>query len=438
MLLPEADQAKTKNLLLERFIQEPVPLVKKNIADVIGQLGKILIPQKAWPELFQLVFEYTQAEDLTRKELAMMLLSVMIEYFSASDIATYYDQLNPIIKQYLQSNHGSLKRLAVVTVNNLTQTGHAVKVLKQYPDLIPLVLNAIDIEQEDLIQTIFETLTDFFETPKVLKPHLSLLIEASVNLSMKSDLALNVRSTTIYFLEQLGDTFSKYLVRRDMPALRKIIECGCTIVCEDVSEYPAEEENPVDLALIMLYSYASEIPNEIAYPLFKAAIMNLCSDQTAPAKCRGGLKILGQVCDSDALLDPIKDDVDLYTDLLVASLQHPSQEVREAGCVTIGDFSENVIPDFLDQHTKVMPVLLQVLERQIDDATRSEEQASNAERAIYALSEFAANMVEYEIKPYLNKSLEICMAYLNGPTQHRKVKYMALTALSAIIIAAEF
>ena len=81
----------------------------------------------------------------------MMLLSVMIEYFSASDISTYYDQLNPIIKQYLQSDHASLKRLAVITVNNLTQTGHALKVLKQYPDLIPLVLNAIDISQEDLI-----------------------------------------------------------------------------------------------------------------------------------------------------------------------------------------------------------------------------------------------------------------------------------------------
>lgn len=151
MMLPTDDQIKTKNLLIERFIAEPVSVVKKIIADVIGQLGKLLIPQKQWPELFQLVFEYTQADDLQRKELAMMLLSVMIEYFSASDVSTYYAQLNPIIKQYLQSNHTSLKRLAVVTVNNLTQTGHALKVLKQYPDLIPLVLNAIDISQEDLI-----------------------------------------------------------------------------------------------------------------------------------------------------------------------------------------------------------------------------------------------------------------------------------------------
>ena len=46
MMLSEADQTQCKNLLLERFIAEPVNIVKKNIADVIGQLGKILIPQK--------------------------------------------------------------------------------------------------------------------------------------------------------------------------------------------------------------------------------------------------------------------------------------------------------------------------------------------------------------------------------------------------------
>ena len=61
-----------------------------------------------------------------------------------------------------------MKRLAVLTVNNLTQTGSAIKVLKKYPKLIPLVLRAIDLNQEDLIQKIFETLTDFIETKKVM------------------------------------------------------------------------------------------------------------------------------------------------------------------------------------------------------------------------------------------------------------------------------
>ena len=111
--------------------------------------------------------------------------------------------------------------------------------------------------------------------------------------------------------------------------------------------------------------------------------------------------------------------------------------MREAGCYTIGTFADDVIPDFLDQHAKVMPVLLHVLQEQIETATQSEEKASNAEKALFALGEFSTHMEEYEIKPYLQRCLELCMAYLNGPTQHRKVKYMALTALSPIIIAAE-
>ena len=149
--LPAEDQTKTKALLLERFVAEPAPLVKKNIADVIGSLARLLIPNKEWNELFQFVFTHCQSESLPDKEQAMLLLSVMIEYFMPSDIHTYFVQLNPIIESYLKSDVPSLKRYAVVTVNNLTQTGHGIKVLKKYPDLIPLVLRALDIQQEDLI-----------------------------------------------------------------------------------------------------------------------------------------------------------------------------------------------------------------------------------------------------------------------------------------------
>jgi hypothetical protein len=56
MNLAKENQEKTKQLLLQRFIEEPVPILKKNIADVIGSLGKILIPNKEWNELFQFFF----------------------------------------------------------------------------------------------------------------------------------------------------------------------------------------------------------------------------------------------------------------------------------------------------------------------------------------------------------------------------------------------
>jgi hypothetical protein len=81
----------------------------------------------------------------------MTLLSVIIEYFSINEINTYYESLNPVIEQYLKCDVPVLKRLAVETVNNLSQTGSAMKVLRKYPNLIPLVLEALSIHEEDLI-----------------------------------------------------------------------------------------------------------------------------------------------------------------------------------------------------------------------------------------------------------------------------------------------
>ena len=98
----------------------------------------------------------------------------------------------------------------------------------------------------------------------------------------------------------------------------------------------------------MLFNFAWQIPNEIAYPLFKEAIVSLCSSVDNPLRRKGGLKILAEVCDSDALLDPIREDVDLYTNLIVQSLQDSEHIVRSACCDLVGEFSKNVRPDFLE------------------------------------------------------------------------------------------
>ena len=90
--------------------------------------------------------------------------------------------------------------------------------LKKYPELVPLVLRALDIEQEDLIQKIFETMTDFLESRKVLQPHLPMLIEAACSVSLNQDIPFNVREVTIHFLELLGDAFGKTLVKKQLGA----------------------------------------------------------------------------------------------------------------------------------------------------------------------------------------------------------------------------
>jgi hypothetical protein len=49
-----------------------------------------------------------------------------------------------------------------------------------------------------------------------MQPHLPLLIEAAVNISLNQDISFNVREVTIHFLEEIGDTFAKYLVKKQL------------------------------------------------------------------------------------------------------------------------------------------------------------------------------------------------------------------------------
>lgn len=53
------------------------------------------------------------------------------------------------------------------------------------------------------------------------------------------------------------------------------------------------------------------------------------------------------------------------------------------------------------------------------------------------MAEFASQMEDSEIKPYLHTGLEIINAYLNGPSQKRSVRFQSLNCLSAYILASQ-
>jgi hypothetical protein len=86
-------------------------------------------------------------------------------------------------------------------VNKIAQTPKAVRILKRYSNLIPLVLGALELDQEDMILRVFETLNEFVEIKKVLTPHLNLLIDAALKISSHKDYGLNLREITLLFLE---------------------------------------------------------------------------------------------------------------------------------------------------------------------------------------------------------------------------------------------
>lgn len=250
----------------------------------------------------------------------------------------------------------SLKRLAVQTVNQLSQTGQAIKILKKYSNLIPLVLNALSFDDEEMIQQVFETLTDFLEAKKVMQPHLEIIVTAAIAVSKNTNLSFNVRETAIYFLENLGDSFGKFMAKKHMTqTINNIIETGFIISAENTDEFADDEESPNTVAMYMLYNYADEVPNGVIYPLFLSHIKQFTAHPD-PLYKRAGLRILGHISDS-SILDNIKDDVEELTEMIVNRLADQDQRVREGAAIVVGQFAENVIPEFLELSQKVLPNL---------------------------------------------------------------------------------
>ena len=136
------------------------------------------------------------------------------------------------------------------------------------------------------------------------------------------------------------------------------------------------------MALNMLSIYACCVPNEKIYPIFKTYLQQFGVSKEEHQRA-AATHILGYIAESDACLDPIKEDVGPLTNFLVDRMQDESYVVREAAGETVGRFAEHVIPDFLDKHKKVMPCLITV----IRDLAVSKHD-DTIQKSLFALNEF--------------------------------------------------
>jgi hypothetical protein len=403
------DQQKiTKDLLLTRFKEEPVTLVKKNIANVIGNLGKILIPNKEWPQLFEFIFLTTQSNELVDKELAMMLLSVIIEYFGLDEVKTYYDQLNPIIEGYLASGIPSLQTLSIECVQGLSMIPKAVSVLKKYNKLIPLTINALDLDNEELVHKVFDMFNEFAEIKKVLGPHLPIIIEKALVIAANMDYTNNLREVTMLFLELIAENYSKVLIKNHgMAFIDKVFEVGFQIASEDPELYTGMEDTPPHLAVNMLYTYACIVHTEKVFPIIMKYAQQYATSNNEHQRAAATV-IIGQIADSEACLDFVRDNINSLTNFLIDRMQDESYVVREAAGETVGRFSEHVGEDFTKSHKKVMPCLMRV----VKDLSSSKHEQT-VQKTLFALNEFVQNL-EYDIKVYIEELISILIGYVNS------------------------
>ena len=245
------------------------------------------------------------------------------------------------------------------------------------------------------------------------------------------DFGVNLREVTLLFLELISERYARVLIKNHgVSFVDGIFAVGFKILSEDPELYEGQDAAPPEMACTMLYSFASTVPNEKVFPIVKK-YLQIYGTSTNEHERAGAVYFLGHISDSDCCLDPIKDEIDVLTTFVVDKLTDASSAVRESAAETVGRFSENVVPEFLDKHKVVMPSLIAVARE-----LQTSKHEMVIQKSLYAVSEFVQNL-DYDIKHYLEQLVKLLLEYATSTTMDRESKYWALVALSNSILVAE-
>lgn len=119
----------------------------------------------------------------------------------------------------------------------------------------------------------FETFNEFVEIKKVLAPHLKILIEAALKISANKEYSINLRESTLFFLELISVKYGNYLIKKGgLSIIDKIIEVGFTIASERMDssmeiEYGSETGNLLNILNIQSITFYYSIKYGIVYDI---------------------------------------------------------------------------------------------------------------------------------------------------------------------------
>lgn len=122
------------------------------------------------------------------------------------------------------------------------------------------------------------------------------------------------------FLEQIAENYSRFLVKKaGNQIIDKIIETGFIIASESEDGFEEQQDTPHQLALYMIFSYSTEVPHNVVYPIIMKYVEKF-GNSTKELERKAAVKVLGFISDSDSCLDMIKENIVPVTQYIVNKL----------------------------------------------------------------------------------------------------------------------
>lgn len=424
-------QENYKALLLQRVVLESDRRVRGSVAEVASAIAKFLVPADQWPGLLQFLEQSAASANADHREVAMMMFEKLIEHVGDT-LRQHFTQFSVLFGTGLNDPESLAVQVAALkALGMLVPYLHSIDELnlaaQHMPVIMGILLRAIeslggcDDDTGVLIAT-FELLDDLLENPApALAPHLNSILPALLKIAGARELDRAVRERAINFFYFASLRKPKMLAKAK--AIPTIAEVLLQVLCEP-EDKDETETSTHELAGQALNMMCLHMANKHIFPIIAQFVTQAIGHQD-PMVRKAAVSAL--LIASEGCHEPLRANLGSVVPQVVQCGLDPHDEVREAVCITIGQFAENLQPEICDHYQQLLPALFSMLQADVGGNVQ--------EKACYALHAFC-EFLEEKILPYLAELLTQ-LVLITKNHQKREVQEMAVAAISSVVAAAK-
>jgi hypothetical protein len=415
--LPPAHQEEFKNALLEGVVREPVPAVRRAIADVVSKVAKATVPMGAWSALPEFLAQCAQSPEEGHREVAFVLFASLTETIVGT-MTRHYATLGNLFQSGLADASLRVRvaalRAALALATNAPEKGSKdeTEILRGLVlPVLAVARNAIAAGEEKDASLAFEVLDELVEAqPKALAGRIEDVVAFCVEVAGARDLDAVTRRRALDAVSFLARHKPKALCRAKVvpPLLRALCPlCGEPKESELAGDADVDDEDEAHVQTVaarLVDLLALNAPAKHVLPEVLAFASHAVSDANDDPRLRhAGVAVLGIVAEGCA--EGLERAMPQIVPPVVAALRDGSRDVRGAAAFALGQFAE-CVADATDFHAVVLPAAFAALTVETD--------ARCLERTVYVLDAWLERLEEGDVAPYVKPTLDIAYAAIDG------------------------
>ena len=357
-------------VLIQRLSTEPERLVRRSLTSVVTVVAKSALPKGEWPQLAPFVFEATKSQLAEHRELSMQLLASLLESEDVVDSAlrphfAHIGQTLLVLLADQSSPH--VRRATLKAVGAWTGVLAGDEALDQLgPLLAPLLemgrVSAVSYDEESLVCT-FELLQAVLEmaSNSMLTPHLASFLELALSVLVGPNMEEDTRFAALHMLCAALEYKRKLVVKLKLaPAIvQKLFECAAA-AREANGADDEEDENLEKGAAQAMHLLATCLPSKHAAPPILECATALA---TAEQPSRRRAAVIGLAMAAEGCADTFEELLPRLLPLVYAACTDTTHSVREAACICLGEFAQNLQPGIISHYQQVLPHIFMVSAR---------------------------------------------------------------------------